>query len=163
MQMRIIGYQFLHLGVGLVDVLGITGQCHPAKGADTPAKQRADVFGHEAWDVERLRDAGIARHLSDVVTVIEHRQSHGLKSQQTLHMFSHRGRGRGGRSFRIFDTPLIPLLHRPALRQIAVDRIMRRSLIGQGVRFDAARQQLLEHVYGIGQQSNRDRPGIFPG
>src|SRR3546814_8643811 len=34
MQMRIVGDQLLHLGVGLVDVLRVAGQSHPAERTD---------------------------------------------------------------------------------------------------------------------------------
>ena len=52
-QVRVVGDQLLHLGVGLVDVLGIAGQGHPAERADAAAEQRADIGGHEARERRR--------------------------------------------------------------------------------------------------------------
>src|ERR1700733_6730593 len=59
MQVRIVRNQLLDLGVGLVDILRITRQGHPAKGADAAAKQRPNVFGNEARYFEGVGDAGI--------------------------------------------------------------------------------------------------------
>ncbi len=58
-QMRVVGHQLLHLGVGLVDVLGIARQRRPAERPDAAAEQRPDVGGHEAGKVE-----GVAHALS---------------------------------------------------------------------------------------------------
>ena len=50
-----------HLGgqpVGAVDVRGIAGERHPAERSAAFAEQRADVFGHEAGDIEGALHAG---------------------------------------------------------------------------------------------------------
>ena len=94
MQMRIIRNQFLDLRVGLVDILGIAGQRGPAERTDAAAEQRADVLRHEARNIECMRHAGIARHLADVVAVVEYRQSHRLEAQQILDVFRHGALGR---------------------------------------------------------------------
>src|SRR3546814_6785113 len=62
-ELRIVGDQFLHLGVGPVDVLRIAREGGPAEGADAAAEQRADVGRHEARKVEGLGDAFVQRHL----------------------------------------------------------------------------------------------------
>ena len=54
-QMRVVGQQFLHLGVGLVDVFRIARQRGPAERPDAAAEQRADIGRHEAREVERVR------------------------------------------------------------------------------------------------------------
>src|SRR3546814_7805830 len=46
-ELRIVGDQFLHLGVGPVDVLRIAREGGPAEGADAAAEQRADVGRQE--------------------------------------------------------------------------------------------------------------------
>ncbi len=51
-EVRVVGDQLLHLGVGLVDVLGIARERRPAERADAAAEQRADIGGHEAGKVE---------------------------------------------------------------------------------------------------------------
>ena len=76
MQMRIVGNQFLDLGVGLVDVLRVARERHPAERSDAAAEQRPDVLRHEAREIEGSRDARIERDLADVVAVVEYRQPH---------------------------------------------------------------------------------------
>src|ERR1700730_10349209 len=80
MQMRIVRDQLLDLRVGFVDVFGISGQCGPAKWTYTAAEKRSDVFGHETGEIEGTADAGVERHLPDIVAVIEDRQTHGLQT-----------------------------------------------------------------------------------
>src|SRR5580693_3988593 len=75
MQVRIVRDQLFDLGVGCVNVVRIAREGHPSKGADAAAKQRPNVFGNETGNGEGLRDAGIEGDLTDVVAVVEHRQS----------------------------------------------------------------------------------------
>src|SRR3546814_15808320 len=70
-ELRIVGDQFLHLGVGPVDVLRVAREGGPAEGADAAAEEGADVGRHETREVEGLGDAFIQRHLADVVAVVE--------------------------------------------------------------------------------------------
>jgi hypothetical protein len=56
-EMRVVGQQFLHLGVGLRDILGIARQRRPAERADAAAEQRADIGRDEAGKVEGVGDA----------------------------------------------------------------------------------------------------------
>src|ERR1700688_1834557 len=76
MQMRIVRDQLFDLGVGLVNVFGISGQRNPAERSDAAAEQRADVCRHEAGEIEGLGDARIERDLPDVVAIVEYRQPH---------------------------------------------------------------------------------------
>src|SRR3546814_9851552 len=78
-EVRVAGDQFLHLGVGLVDILGIARQRYPAKRPDAAAEQRADIGGHEARKIEGVRDTLVLRHLADVVAVIERRHTRMVK------------------------------------------------------------------------------------
>ena len=81
MQMRIGGKELLHLAIGLVDVLGIAGQRHPAERPLAFAEQRADVGRHEARKGERVRDAFVERDLADVVAVVERRERPGRETR----------------------------------------------------------------------------------
>ena len=54
-EVRIVGDQLLHLGVGLVDVLGIARQRAPAERADAAAEERPDISRHEAGKIEGVR------------------------------------------------------------------------------------------------------------
>ncbi len=58
---------------------------------------------------------------------------------------------------RIALAALEPLLHRPATRQIAVDRIVRAGLVGHGIRTHAAAHQLGQHVRRVAEQRDRFR------
>src|ERR1700730_12377073 len=96
MQMRIVRYQLFDLGVGLVNVFGISGQHNPEERSDAAAEQRADVCRHEAAEIEGWGDARIERHLTNVVAIVEHRQSQALEAQHVLDMLGH-GPSRGCR------------------------------------------------------------------
>ena len=65
--------ELLHLRVGLADVLGIARQRDPAERPLALAEERPDVRGHEAGEVERVRDAFVLRDLADVVAVVDGR------------------------------------------------------------------------------------------
>ncbi len=157
MQVRIVGNQLLDLGVGFVDVFGIAREGYPAKWTDAAAKQRPNVFGNETRNVEGLRDAGIESHLPDVVAVVENRQPHALEAQQILDVLGHRARRGGGGARGILDPPFVPLFDGPALGQIAIDRIMRRGLIGQRIRLDSPLEQRTEHIDNVAEQRHRQR------
>ena len=58
--------------VGRVDVGRIARERRPAERALALAEERPDVFGHEAGDIERVRDAAVLRLGADVVAVVEH-------------------------------------------------------------------------------------------
>src|ERR1700744_1038479 len=114
MQVRIVRYQFLDLGVGLVDVLRVAGECYPAKRTDAPAEERGDGFGNKTREIEGMGDAGIESHLPNDVAVVEDRQSHALEAQQILDVLGHRARcGRSG-ARRVAEPPFIPLFDGPA-------------------------------------------------
>src|SRR3546814_6757237 len=53
--------------VGLVDVLRVAGQSHPAERTDAAAEQRQDIGRHEAREVESLGDADFLGHLADEI------------------------------------------------------------------------------------------------
>jgi len=128
------GDEFAHFGIGLVNVFRISRQRHPAEGTDAAAEQRPDVFRtkpgtSKAWATPASRATCLM-----LFSVVENRKSHLLESQQVLDVLRHgRGcsrRGSGG----IARPPLIPLLDRPPLGQIAIDGIVRRRLIGHRIR-----------------------------
>src|SRR3546814_9860106 len=70
-QVLVVGDQFLDLGVGLVDVLGVAGQRDPAERADAAAEQRAHAGRDEAGKVEGVLAAFVECHLADGVAVVE--------------------------------------------------------------------------------------------
>ena len=98
-QMRVARRQLAHLGVGAVDVLGIAGQRDPAERADAAAEQRADIGRHEAGKGEGVLEAFLARHLADVVAVVERRHAGVPEGDHRLDMLAHRG------ACRLLDRP----------------------------------------------------------
>jgi hypothetical protein len=136
MQMRIVRDQLLDLRIRFVDVLRISRQRGPAKWAYAAAEERSDVFGHEAGKIESAADAGVEGNLPDIVAVVEDRQTHGFETQQVLDVLGHRqlrgGAGAGG----IASAALVPLFDAPSFRQVAVDGVVGRGLIGKRVGLD---------------------------
>ena len=157
-EVRVAGHQLLHLGVGAIDVLGIARQRGPAERADAAAEQRADVGRHEAREVEGVGHALVLGHLADVVAVVDGGDAAPVELEHGAHVLGHRALG--GRA----STPLgsaarraLPLGERPALREVAVDGIVRRGLVGHHVGAHAAADELGEDVGGVAEQADRQR------
>ncbi|MNO85326.1 hypothetical protein D3C76_766970 [compost metagenome] len=156
MQVGIVRDQLLHLLVGLVDVFRITGQGHPAEGANALAEQRANVGRYEAGEVEGVFHPLLQRHLADVISIIERGGATGLQGQHGFHLAGHGVTSRLvhllGRGF----LQLAPLGDAPPLRQVAMDRVVGRGLVGHHIRGDAAGHQLGEDVGGVAEQADGD-------
>src|SRR5207237_943180 len=71
MQGRIIGEEFEREVVCAAYVVRIARQCDKTKRPLASAKKRANVFGHEAGNLEGVVATGIKRLLAYVVAVIE--------------------------------------------------------------------------------------------
>src|SRR5271165_2541955 len=101
-----------------------------------------------------------ARHLPDVVAVIDGRDAPAVEIEHRAHVLGHR-RSRGAcDGFGVALASLRPRGDRPALRQIAVDRIVRRGLIGDYVRLHAAAHEVREYLGRIAEQADGDRVAI---
>ena len=136
-QVRVVGQQLLHLRVGAVDVLGIARQRGPAERPDAAAEQRPDIGRHEAREVEGVGHAFVLRHLADVVAVVDASARPCLwNSSMARTCVGHRllappwrppagSRARGASSQSASVQPC---------GQIAVDRIVRRGLVGHARR-----------------------------
>ena len=156
-QMRAVGHQLLHLGIGLVDVLRIARERGPAERPDTAAEQRPDIGRHEARIAEGIGHALFQRHLADVVAIVDRRHAELVEFEHGADMARHRLLGRLGDGAGITGALVFPLRQRPAPGQVAVDGIVRRRLVGQTIRPHAPAQQLGQHVGGIAEQRHRDR------
>ena len=93
-QVRVVGEEFLHLRVGLADVLRVARERDPAKRPLAAAEQRPDVGRHEAGEVERVLHALVERDLADVVAVVDGRDAHRLEVEHRPHV--HRASLGGG-------------------------------------------------------------------
>ncbi len=89
-QVRVVRDQFLDLGVGLVDVLRVARQRDPAERTDTTAEQRADVGRHETGEIEGIGHADFFGHLTNVVAVVEGRNTGLLEREHGFDVFGHR-------------------------------------------------------------------------
>ena len=162
-RVRVVGEQFLDLGVGLVDVLRVATQRHPAERPFALAEQRADVGGHEAGEVKRVLHALVQRHLSDVVAVIDHRDAHALEVEHGLHVLRAALRGGGGQRgvLRGVGGGGFPLRDAPARGQVAVDEVVRAGLVGHQVGAQSAALRALDqfgqHLGRVAEQSDRYR------
>mmetsp|Transcript_6403 Transcript_6403/g.26196 ORF Transcript_6403/g.26196 Transcript_6403/m.26196 type:complete len:559 (+) Transcript_6403:860-2536(+) len=164
---RFMREQLLDLGIGLVDVLGVAGQGHPAEGAAALAELRPYIGRHEAREVEGVVHALVQCHLADVVAVVHRGHAHGLEVQHGLYM--HRAAaGRRGLQFVVtgrIGGGGLPLLDAPAGRQIAIDEVVGRGLVGhhmgpRGAAALHAHHQLGQHLGGIAEQRDRDGPAL---
>ncbi len=133
----------------------------PAERADASAEERAHVGGHEAGECERVLDAVVVCDLADVVAVVEDGNAELPEFEHRLDVLRHRLARRRLDRGRIVG--VLPLLDGPALRQVAVDRIVRRGLVGDGIRTHAPPQHLRQHFRRIAEQSDRDRFSVSPG
>ncbi len=153
MEMAVAGHQFLHLGVGAVDVLGVAGERHPAEGTHAAAEQWPDISRDEAGEIEGVLDADVARHLADVVAVIDGGDARLVEGQHGAHLRRHRGLGRSGHALGIARAPRLPLRDAPARGQIAVDGIMGRGLVGHEIGMRAAAHQLRIDLGGVAEEA----------
>ena len=71
-QSLVIGKQFQREIVRLANVFGFARQSDPTKRAFAFAEKRANVFRHEAGNLERIFTACIERHLANVIAIVEH-------------------------------------------------------------------------------------------
>src|SRR3546814_669550 len=137
-QVLVVGDQFLDLGVGLVDVLGVAAERDPAERADAAAEQRAHVGRDEAGKVEGVLAAFVECHLADVVAVVEGGDALLLEREHCLDVHAHGLLGGVADFFGVLLLFGAPLLDGPADRQVAVPGVVGAGLVGDGVGAHAA-------------------------
>ena len=155
-QVGVVRDQFLDLGVGLVDVLGVAGQRRPAERADTAAEQWADVSRDETGEVEGIAHALFLGHLADVVAIVEGRHAHLLEVEHGLHVHRHGLLGGLDHGSRIGGCTILVLGPAPADRQVAIEGIVGAGLVGDHVRAHATAHQLRQDFGGVTQQGDGD-------
>src|SRR5581483_10955571 len=155
-QVRVVGDELLHLGIGAGDILRITGERRPAEGADAAAEKRPDVFRNEAGHLEGVRDAVFARHLTQIVAVVEGGNPAPAEFDERAHVRRHGRAGLGRNALRIALLQRLPLLDGPFHRQVAVHRVVRGSLIGPGIGAHATPQDLRYELRGVAAYGDRD-------
>ena len=96
---------------------------------------------------------------ADVVAIIERNAAHLLQPQHALHVARHGVERAFQIRLGIALAQLQRLLQRHAVGHVAVQRIVRRSLVGKNVRQHAALGQLRNHVGAVSHQPDGD--GFF--
>ena len=158
-EMGIVGDQFLHALVGLVDVLGIAAQRDPAERADTATEEWADIGRDETGEVERVGDAGVERFLADVVAIIEGGHAHFLEGEHRFDMDGHRLARGGDDGLRVFLAHLLPFGDGPAGGAVTVGGIVGAGLVGHRIGTNAECDHFRKHVRRIAEQADRRRFG----
>ena len=160
-QVRVVGEQLLHFGIGLANVLGVAAERDPAERPHTTAEQRTHIGGHKAGVVKSVGHPKIFRHLAQVVAIVHRGDAHGVKVEHGTDM-GDAGFACGLRQLgvlrRVFARSQ-PACHAPAGWQVAVDDVVGRGLVGHDVRPWAAGlgapHQLRQQLGRIATQANR--------
>jgi hypothetical protein len=154
-EVRVVRHELFHPRIGAIDVFGIARQRRPPERADAAAEQRADVGRHEARKIKGVGHAFVLGHLADVVAVIDRGNAAAMKFQHRPHMLGHGTLSGLLYAFGIGPAPAFPVAEGPSLRQVAVDRVMRRCLVRHHVGPDAAPHQLGKNLGRIAEQPHR--------
>src|SRR5262245_13003972 len=156
-QEGIVGYDFANHLIGAIDIFGISRQRYPPERSFTNTEQRPHVGFDKSGIGERVFHAHFLRHCPDVVTVIKGDHTPAFECQNGANLLRHRALGCFGCTAGIALAMLNPLLDAPSERQIAIDRIVGRSLVRHYVGEHASIKNLLINFGGISDKSNRDR------
>ena len=144
------------------DVFRVTGERDPAERPLAAAEQRPDVGRHEARVGEGGGQAFVEGDLADVVAVVDHRHAERLEAEHGLDV-GHAALRRGITKLLVpgwVGLRFTPALERPAGRQVAMDEIVGRGLVGDEigrVRAGLHPAQDLGHQLGrVAEQAHRD-------
>ena len=145
-----------HQIVGGVNVGGIAGKRRPAERPAAFAEQRTNVRGHESGKIVSVLHAVLEGEGANVVAVVEGDRAHLLQLEHAFDVARHGVERALDICFGIALAQRQRVFQRHAAGHIAVQRIVRRSLIGQDVGHHAALSQLGNDVAAIANQPDRD-------
>src|SRR3546814_13795443 len=121
-------------GVGLVDILRVSGQRDPAERSDTPAEERTDIGGGEAGEGKRVLNTFFLGNLADISPIVEHWNIHA----PPVEMGRYGGRYRRPRGhlarLGIAGPPVLALREGPDGRKVAGQDSMRGGPVGHEIR-----------------------------
>ena len=156
-QVLVVGEELLERRVGDGDVLGVTGQGDPAKGAEALAEERPDVGRDEAGELEGPRVARVPGLVADAVAVVEDLGALVLELDHRLDLRGHRLAGLLREALRIGLGLALPLVERDLRGQVA-QRVVRARLVRDDVDLDLAgavtAQDLGEDLGGIADETD---------
>ena len=117
-----------------VDIFGRAGERHPAERPAAFAEQRANVFRHEAGNLEGILDARLLGLRANVVAVVERHRAPALQRQHGLNVFSPSpGRDRRTYSSGFEQRNASASCERHPVRHVAFQRIVRAGLVGEKI------------------------------
>ncbi|OPZ61604.1 MAG: hypothetical protein BWY86_00719 [Candidatus Aminicenantes bacterium ADurb.Bin508] len=155
-----MGEEFENRLIGPVDVLRIPGQGGPAERPLPFAEEGADVEGDEAFHFEGVGDPVLQGLAADVVAVVEGDGPGLLKLHHSLHVPSHGVVGTADVLLGVlFPEPQGFGVAHPA-RDIAVELIMGRGLIGNDFGDDPSAQKLGKDLRSVPQQTDGESPSL---
>ena len=158
-QNAILGKQLQHQLIGHGNIGGFPGQRHPAKRPAARAEQRADIGGHKSRNVIGGFYSTPESKGPDIVAVVKRHRAHLLQAQHGLDVPRHGIERLLLIRLRITLTQFEGRRQGHLVRQVAVQRVVRRSLVGEDVRHHAAFRQLGNDVGTVANQPDRN---VFP-
>src|SRR5271166_1189430 len=142
--------------VGGVDVGGIAGERRPAKRAAAFAEERPNVGGHEAREIVGVLHAMLKSEGANVVPVVEGDGAHLLELEHAFNVAGHGVERLLDIGLGIALAQLESGFERHAARYVAVERVVRGSLVGENVGHDAAVGQLGDDVTAVADEADGD-------
>ena len=155
-QLAIFRKEFEDEIVGDGDVLGIARQGRPAEGTFALAKQGTNIRRHKAREVVRVFYSLLECECAYVVAIIEGDRAHLLQAQHAFHVARHGRHGLRLVGLGIAGTQRESFLEGHAVGHVAVQRVVRRGLVGENVRHHAALCQLGDDVGAVAYQPYAD-------
>ena len=134
----------------------------PSGTAQPRAEQRPDVRRHEAGELEGPVVATLARLVTDRVAVVEDLGALVLELHHRPHVRGHRGLGGLGEPGRVRLALGLPLLERHAHGEVE-QRVVRGGLVGDDVDRRVPLEQGRDHLGGVAEHPDRQRPAGVAG
>ena len=138
------------------DVRRIAREGGPAERALPLAEEWPDVERDEADDLERVRDAGLDGARPQVVAVVERDGAAPLEGEHRPHVRPHRPDRAPPVFVGVGGAEAERLRVRKAVRNVAIQLVVRGRLVRQDIRDDPAREEALEEVHRVDEDADRD-------
>ena len=151
--------QFEHGLIGAPDVGRIARQRDPAEGSLAFREERPDEGRHETREIERVGNAGGLRLRAQVVAVVERDGAALLQRQHRPNVVGHGGHRPRRVAGRVGASEVGRLVDRQAGRDVAVQGVVGRGLIGHGVELLAATDELGLDLGGVADRARSTRLG----
>ena len=160
---RLVLGEFLqHGAIRLGDVRGVAGERHPAEGTPSLAEQRSHVGRYEPGVGEGSLEAAQQRLRAQAVAVVEDLRAGVQEADHGGTVRGHRAARAGDVLLRVARAQRVGLGQGHAVGDVAVERVVGARLVGDDVGLEAAREQLGQHLGGVGAQADATALGARP-